>query len=113
MITADLPVGCADESGSPLGPLLDALSPAERLVAGQLAQGLSNKEISLRLGKTEFTVKNQVSSILLQTGVPSRARFIALYYQQFLCLLPAASTRDSGPVGRGVTAVPVQPRLIA
>jgi hypothetical protein len=29
------------------------------------------------LGKAELTVKNQVSSLLLATGVPTRARFIA------------------------------------
>jgi DNA-binding CsgD family transcriptional regulator len=54
------------------------LSPAERVVAMQVAQGLSNKEIAQVLGKSEFTVKNQVSTILQKLGVPCRGRLIVL-----------------------------------
>lgn len=59
-------------------PQLAGLSPAERVVAMQVAQGLSNKEIAHALGKSECTVKNQVSTILKKLGVPSRGRLIAL-----------------------------------
>lgn len=59
-------------------PELGSLSPAERVVAALLQQGLSNKEIARALGKSECTVKNQVSSILAKTGVPTRARLMAL-----------------------------------
>jgi DNA-binding NarL/FixJ family response regulator len=68
--------------------LLNGLTPAERMVAVHLAEGLSNKEISSVLSKAEATIKHQVSSILDKTGSPGRGRFIASYYQQFLCLLP-------------------------
>jgi DNA-binding NarL/FixJ family response regulator len=62
----------------PVGsPFLTQLSPAERMVAMQLIQGLSNKEIAQALGKSECTVKNQVSTILRKLGVPSRGRLIA------------------------------------
>jgi DNA-binding NarL/FixJ family response regulator len=44
----------------------------------QVAQGLSNKEIAQVLGKSEFTVKNQVSTMLQKLGVPSRGRLIVL-----------------------------------
>jgi len=54
------------------------LSPAERVVAALLQQGLSNKEIARVLGKSEFTVKHQVSAILAKTGAPTRARLMAL-----------------------------------
>lgn len=59
-------------------PQLAGLSPAERVVAMQVAQGLSNREIARALGKSEFTVKHQVSSILAKLGVPSRGRLIVL-----------------------------------
>ncbi len=54
------------------------LSPAEQVVLVNLRQGLSNREIAWALGKSERTVKNQVSAILGKYGVPTRARLIAL-----------------------------------
>ena len=54
------------------------LSPAEEVVCAQVRQGLSNREIAVILGKSERTVKNQVSAILAKCGVPTRARLIAL-----------------------------------
>ena len=59
-------------------PQLGGLSPAERAVAIQLKLGLSNREIAVVLGKSECTVKNQVSAVLGKCGVPTRARLIAL-----------------------------------
>lgn len=67
---------------------LSQLTPAERMVAVHVAEGLSNKEIASVLGKSEATVKHQVSSILATSGTGSRTRFIAAYYQQFICPLP-------------------------
>ena len=54
------------------------LTPAESRVYIHLCEGLSNKEIAERLGKSEPTVKHQVSEILRKHGVHSRARLIAL-----------------------------------
>jgi DNA-binding NarL/FixJ family response regulator len=54
------------------------LSPAEEVVCVHLRQGLSNREIAAALGKSERTVKNQVSACLAKYGVPTRARLIAL-----------------------------------
>jgi len=64
------------EVGSPAA--FAGLSPAELMVALQLAQGCSNREIATALGKSEATVKHQVSACLRKLGVPSRARLIAL-----------------------------------
>ena len=68
-LAAGVEVGGAD---------LTRLSPAERIVAAFVCQGLSNREIAAALGKSERTVKNQVSAILAKCGVPTRARLIAL-----------------------------------
>ena len=59
-------------------PLVSQLSPAERVVAAHIAEGLSNREIAVALGKSEATVKNQVSAILHKLSVPTRGRLIAL-----------------------------------
>ena len=52
------------------------LSATECLVAGQVAQGYSNKEIAAVFGKTEATIKNQVSSTLRKLRLQSRAQLI-------------------------------------
>ena len=64
--------------GAPPAPHLRVLSPAEQAVTAQLCRGLSNREIAAVLGKSEATVKNQVSAILRKLGVPTRTRLIAL-----------------------------------
>jgi DNA-binding NarL/FixJ family response regulator len=58
-------------------PLLRPLTPAERLVAIHVADGLSNKEIARLLGKAEPTVKHQVSACLRKFGLSSRTRLMA------------------------------------
>ncbi|MEX5727521.1 pimeloyl-ACP methyl ester carboxylesterase/DNA-binding CsgD family transcriptional regulator [Rhodovulum iodosum] len=52
------------------------LSPAERDVLGCLTEGLGNSEIAARLGKSEKTVRNQVSTILGKLGARSRSEAI-------------------------------------
>jgi DNA-binding NarL/FixJ family response regulator len=80
--------------------ILDKLTPAERMVAVHLAQGLSTKEIATALGKAAPTVKCQISAILHAAKVPSRARFIASYHQQCFsppAIIPAALPNDNAP----------------
>ena len=43
-----------------------------------LVQGLDNRTIAERLGKSEKTVRNQVSAILAKLGVRTRAEAIVL-----------------------------------
>lgn len=52
------------------------LTPAERDVLELVAAGLDNHEIAARLGKSEKTVRNQVSSIFDKLGVRTRAEAI-------------------------------------
>jgi pimeloyl-ACP methyl ester carboxylesterase/DNA-binding CsgD family transcriptional regulator len=53
-----------------------ALTPAERDVLRCVAQGLDNAAIARQLGKSEKTVRNQVSSIFDKLGVRTRAEAI-------------------------------------
>lgn len=53
-----------------------ALTPAEREVLHWIVQGLDNRAIARELGKSEKTVRNQVSAILDKLGVRTRAEAI-------------------------------------
>lgn len=53
-----------------------ALTAAEREVLGLVGEGLNNRAIAERLGKSEKTVRNQVSSVLDKLGVRTRAEAI-------------------------------------
>jgi len=59
--------------------LLNRLTPAERGVLEQMLAGLSSREISHRLNKTEGTVKLQTSSIFRKLGVDSRVKALLLF----------------------------------
>jgi NarL family two-component system response regulator YdfI len=56
----------------------ETLSERENQVMALLAQGASNKEISLRLHISERTVKAHVTSIFNKLGVNSRAEAVAV-----------------------------------
>lgn len=67
------PESAADAvAGGATGPL----SAAEAAVLELVARGLDNKTIAQRLGKTEKTVRNQVSIIFDKLGVRTRAEAI-------------------------------------
>jgi DNA-binding NarL/FixJ family response regulator len=53
-----------------------ALSDAEHLIAVELIKGFSNKEISVRVGKREATVKNQMRSMFRRTGYSTRTKLL-------------------------------------
>ena len=78
LVSTSLP---AEASGALPGgsiKLLSRLTPAVRLAAVHVAQGLSNKEIAAALGRAEPTVKHQISSAMRQLGVQSRCQLIVL-----------------------------------
>ena len=81
--------------------ILEKLTPAERRVALHVLQGWSNKEIANRFGRAEATVKHQIACVLKKVGAPSRGRFVALYYAQFICILPDADWEWDVPTGIG------------
>lgn len=48
------------------------LTPREQQIASAIATGQSNRDIAARLGITEQTVKNHLTSIFEKVGVSSR-----------------------------------------
>jgi pimeloyl-ACP methyl ester carboxylesterase/DNA-binding CsgD family transcriptional regulator len=73
------------------------LTPAEDVVLGLLAEGLDNRSIAQRLGKSEKTVRNQLSTIFGKLGVTSRAQAIVI------ALEGRAASPAAGPAARGTT----------
>jgi pimeloyl-ACP methyl ester carboxylesterase/DNA-binding CsgD family transcriptional regulator len=55
---------------------LEKLTARERMVLGVAVQGLGNKEIARRLGITDKTVRNHLSSIFQKLDVTNRAQLI-------------------------------------
>ncbi len=71
-----------DRAQSELMPLSSAaLTPTEHQVFALLLEGLDNRAIAQRSGKSEKTIRNQVSAILSKTGHPTRAALIAARYR--------------------------------
>jgi len=60
---------------------LALLSAQEQRVLALLAEGLTNKEIGLRLNLTEKTVKNYLSTVFSKLEVERRTQAAALYLQ--------------------------------
>ena len=75
---------------------LSALTPRERAVLAELAEGLTNRQIARRLFIAEKTVSVHVSRILAKLGVRTRVQASALMYrvQQAQADLPDNSSAD-------------------
>ena len=62
-----------------LADKLNQLTRRERDCALLAAQGLHNRDIAQRLGKSEITVRNQLSSIYKKLGFKTRHELIAAF----------------------------------
>jgi two-component system response regulator DevR len=60
---------------------LASLSPQEKRIVALIAEGCTNKEAAQRLGLSEKTVKNYLSTAFEKLHVTSRAHAAALYVQ--------------------------------
>jgi len=58
-----------------------SLSPQERRVIALVAEGLTNKEIGLKLDLSDKTVKNYLSNVLEKLGLSRRSQAAAFYVQ--------------------------------
>ncbi|MGW8375598.1 response regulator transcription factor [Streptomyces sp. ODS28] len=66
------------EEAPPGDPRLSALSPRERDILQLIGEGLTNRQIGLRLYLSEKTVKNNISRILAKLGVQRRIQAAVL-----------------------------------
>jgi DNA-binding NarL/FixJ family response regulator len=71
----------------PPGALQDSLTPRETDVLRMLADGVSNKEVALRLHISEHTVKYHLSSIFGKLGVSSRTEAVMAGIQRGIILI--------------------------
>lgn len=64
----------AAPTGAATASLPEPLSPREREILSLVSEGLTNREIGLRLSLSEGTVKNYVTTILQKLGVQDRTQ---------------------------------------
>ncbi|HEY5229943.1 MAG TPA: LuxR C-terminal-related transcriptional regulator, partial [Galbitalea sp.] len=60
---------------------LDSLSAREKQIMSLIADGLTNREIGLRLSLAEKTVKNYVSGLLSKLGLQRRTQAAVLHLE--------------------------------
>lgn len=69
----------AMRSGHGTAAALDTLSPQENRVLALIAEGLTNKEVGVRLNLSEKTVKNYLSTVFEKLQVSRRAEAAVIY----------------------------------
>ncbi len=67
--------------------VVEELTPREIEVLRMMAEGLGNKEIAVRLGISDHTVKFHISSILAKVGASSRTEAVTIGIRMGLVLL--------------------------
>ena len=64
------------------------LTTAERFVLNRLASGHTNAQIGRHLGRSEKTVRNQLTRIYTKLGVANRVQAVALHLRKEYDLAP-------------------------
>jgi two-component system, NarL family, response regulator DevR len=70
------------KSGGTGRDALASLSPQERRVLALIAEGCTNKEVGVKLGLSEKTVKNYLSTVFEKLHVSRRAEAAVIYAQE-------------------------------
>ncbi|WP_169805635.1 helix-turn-helix transcriptional regulator [Novosphingobium rosa] len=68
---------------APSTEALPVLAQRESQITAMICQGLRNKEISWRLGISEYTVENHLRRIYRKLGIHNRAALVSRYSNQF------------------------------
>ncbi|WP_436786985.1 response regulator [Yinghuangia sp. YIM S10712] len=71
-------------SGGGVAAQVSVLTEREREVLCQIAAGLANEEIALRLGMSPYTVKTHLSRMLAKLGLRDRAQLVVAAYESGL-----------------------------
>jgi two-component system response regulator DevR len=71
----------SSRTGGPRDPLA-LLSPQEKRVLALIAEGCTNKEVAARLGLSEKTVKNYLSTVFEKLHVSRRAEAAVIFAQE-------------------------------
>ncbi|HSA49010.1 MAG TPA: response regulator transcription factor [Yinghuangia sp.] len=71
-------------SGGGVAAQVGVLTEREREVLCQIAAGLANEEIALRLGMSPYTVKTHLSRMLAKLGLRDRAQLVVAAYESGL-----------------------------
>ncbi|MFZ0711765.1 MAG: LuxR C-terminal-related transcriptional regulator [Terrimicrobiaceae bacterium] len=69
----------SSNNGTDFSDKIGGLTRRERECAELAAQGLQNRDIAKKLGKSEITVRNQLSSIYRKLGIDTRHKLIAAF----------------------------------
>jgi DNA-binding NarL/FixJ family response regulator len=75
--------GLADPADEERARMIGFLSPREREIAAEAANGFSNKEIAAHIAVSEATVKAHLTKIFQKLKVRDRAQLAALYHRSF------------------------------
>lgn len=70
------------KSGGSTRDALASLSPQEKRVLALIAEGCTNKEVGVKLGLSEKTVKNYLSTVFEKLHVSRRAEAAVIYAQE-------------------------------
>ncbi len=103
-VQGQVPAGASGLPAQPSGQPTEPLTAREEVVLACLGEGLSNQQITRRLGIAETTVKTHVSRVLAKLGVSSRVQAAIAYRERAAYREPSANPGETA--GSRETAAP-------